>query len=225
MRTAVIIDIERQARRWKPALCSLFVLLGFACVSAHASLLIPIPMPQDDSSVKYSLWKDPAVAPTLEKDRMRDFDFEEEVRGCGEAELNRMFGPPVALEDCYVLPFVEHAAVGFSGLGYQGNERSYFLPVGNIGGLLVFPLGGRDYVSAVAFYLKTDGDFRPLRKMGDLKARRAWDDKKLGELKAAILEKINSEKISRTQLPGFKATLDPEASGFKSVPKVNTLGN
>jgi len=64
--------------------------------------------------------------------------------------------------------------------------NAYFLPVGEVGGLLVFPYGGRDFTSAVVLYLKTDSGFTALQKASDYPARRAWEIEHTGALRDYI---------------------------------------
>jgi len=153
---------------------------------------IQIPSPQDDADLKYSLWQDPVIAPTLESDRKTIYELEEMLHTSKESQLKAVFGPAKALDDSYVLPFCRHTGVGFSGLGYKGEEKMYFLPIGDIGGVLVFPYGDRDFISAVALYLKINDTFHPLKNRTDLKARREWDRKRFAQLETAILETIKT---------------------------------
>tara|TARA_R110002167_G_scaffold195709_2_gene398469 strand:+ start:1086 stop:1676 length:591 start_codon:yes stop_codon:yes gene_type:complete len=183
----------------------IYIFTVLACVSAQASLLLPIPSPQDDTALKYALWQEPAVASTLETERRELYELEEVLRTLKESQLKKVFGPEKPLEDSYVLPFCRHTAVGFSGLGYKGELKMYFLPIGNVGGVLVFPYGDRDFVSAVALYLKTDETFQPLRKQDSLEARQEWDHRRLAELKAVILKSIEipNKAVDSTANPTF----------------------
>lgn len=145
-----------------------------------------LPSPQDDATLKHLLWQDSLILPSVEIDREKLYKLEEVLRSCGESDLIRAFGPVGAIDDSYVLPCCRHAGVGFSGVGYKGKGNKYFLPIGDVGGVLVFPFGDRDLISTVALYLKTDGAFQPLKKPSDFMARREWELKKIDELKSII---------------------------------------
>ena len=148
--------------------------------------MIGLPSPHDESALKASFWKDPKNASLVETNRKAIYDLEEILLTMKESEIIKRYGPTKKLDDCYVLPFFRHRAVAFSGLGYKGNHEMYFLHIGEAGGVLVFPYGDRDFISAVALYLKTDESFISLKSQNDLTARRAWDQLKLAELSKII---------------------------------------
>lgn len=159
-------------------------LLAATC---HASLLIQIPVPLDDPDAKFELWAESASAEQIDGDRSNYQAIEEQLRTLPESRLKDLFGASQeVLPAGYALPVHHHSGVGFSGLGYRGGERSYFLPIANLGGLLVFPLGDKDYVSALVIYLKTDAEFVALRTSADYLARRAWEVARTEALKKHI---------------------------------------
>lgn len=186
---ARVAAFYRSAKNMRTSLGSSVFAFLFLCLPAWASLSIEIPAAQDDNNLKYALWTDAKIAPDVEADRKQVYALEEHLRIMKESSLKKAFGPPVALNDSYVLPFSRHTAVGFSGVGYQGNEQRYFLRIGDIGGILVFPYGDQDYVSAVAIYLKADDSFIPLKAENNIADRRKWDHKKLSELSALMNNK------------------------------------
>jgi hypothetical protein len=69
--------------------------------------------------------------------------------------------------------------------------RAYFLPIGDLGGLLVFPFGDRDFISAVVLYLKTDSEFVALRGASDYPARRAWELQRTDRIRKQIQDALS----------------------------------
>jgi hypothetical protein len=159
---------------------SRFITIAFAALllaaTCQASLNLPIPLPLDDGPSKSALWTAADTVKQIEADRKPYWALEEQLRTLPESKLKALFGASqVALPAGYALPIHHHSSVGLSGLGYRGQERSYFIPIADLGGVLVFPLGDKDFVSAVALYLKTDSGFIALRGSSDYPARRAWE--------------------------------------------------
>jgi hypothetical protein len=157
-----------------------FILIAFASlllvVTCEASLLIGIPMPFDYRSAKLAIETNSITAKQIQADRQQYDAIEEQLRKLPESRLKVLFGASQdTIPKGYALPAHHSDSVGFSGLGYEGGGRSYFIPIADLGGLLVFPLGRDDYVSSVTLYLKTDAGFIALRSSADYPARRAWD--------------------------------------------------
>jgi len=165
------------------------LLLAATC---HASLDLPIPLPLNDSPSKFALWTAAATAKQIEADRKPYWALEEQLKALPESKLKTLFGASQEmLPPGYALPVHHHSGVGFSGLGYRGQERSYFIPIADLGGVLVFPLGDKDFVSAVALYLKTDSDFVALRSSSDYPARRAWELQRTETIRKHIQEVLS----------------------------------
>lgn len=85
-----------------------------------------------------------------------------------------------------VLPITSRAAVAIPGIGYKGDGESYLLKLGEIGYVMVFPMGFKGLIGNVAIYLKTDKEFQPLRKPEDFKSRINWDKERLGKIEKLI---------------------------------------
>ena len=102
-------------------------------------------------------------------------------------EVQPLTGPPPG----YALPIHRPSGVGFSGLGYRGDMGAYFLPIGDSGGLLVYPCGAGDFISAVVLYLKTDPEFVALRGASDYPARRAWELQRTNALRKQIQDALS----------------------------------
>lgn len=164
----------------------LALLLATMC---EASFILPIPLPFDDGPAKFALWTAAATTKQIEADRKLYYALEEQLRTLPESKLKALFGTAqVSFPLGYALPVHHHSAVGLSGKGYQGKERSYFIPIADLGGILVFPLGDRNFVSAIALYLKTDSAFIALHNSSDYLVRRAWELKRTEAIQKHIKE-------------------------------------
>jgi len=157
-----------------------FILIAFAsllfAVTCEAGVIIGIGLPFDDRAAKLAVETNLITAKQIEADRQQYDAIEEQLRNLPESKLKALFG---ASQDTvpkgYALPAHHSEFASFSGLGYQGGERSYFIPIANLGGILVFPYGNDDRIASVTLYLKTDSRFTALRSSADYPARRAWD--------------------------------------------------
>jgi hypothetical protein len=161
-----------------------FLLLHAACT---AQVVGPLPLPYDDRVAKHGLWTDPHAAKQILADREAYHALEEQLRRLTEDQLAALFGasrPTTPAE--FALPVHRHAAFAFSGLGYHGNQGSYFLSIGEAGGVQVFPYGDGSFVSTVVLYLKVDSNFIALRSPADYERRRAWEVKRTETLRAQI---------------------------------------
>jgi hypothetical protein len=173
-----------------------FVALLIAS-TCQASVLVGLTLPFDDAPSKQSLWTDAATSKQIESDRKSYYALEEQLRTLPESKLQALFGAPKDVRQLtgppagYALPVHHHSAVGFSGLGYRGDMRAYFLPIADLGGLLVFPFGDRDFTSAVVLYLKTDSEFVALHAASDYPARRAWEVSHTDRLRKYIQEALS----------------------------------
>ena len=178
------------------------ILTALVLLSAQgiAGLSIGIPAPQDDIELKRSLWNRPDSRPQTEADFKSYYTFETSILKLSESKLLELFGPKIPMPEGgyphivpdrdYVLPIHRPNSVGFGGLGYAGDGKSYFLRIGEIGGALVFPYGREDGLSFVALYLKTDTAFLALKSLADLPARREWDKRRTSELQKFITDKL-----------------------------------
>ena len=177
----------------------LFALLLLS-EQGFAGLSIGIPVPQDDIELKRSLWERADSRPQTEADFQSYFTLETSISKLSESKLLELFGPKVPMPESgfshkvpdrdYVLPIHRPESVGFSGFGYEGDGKSYFLRIGDVGGALVFPYGREDHLSFVALYLKTDAAFIALKSLADLPARREWDKRRTSELQKFITDKL-----------------------------------
>lgn len=156
--------------------------------TAVASVDVGIPVPFEEAEVKFALWRDEAIHEEMKVDRELQWQLRELLRNVGERRLKALFYPEQAfVPPGYVLPVHHHAGVGFSGMGYVADGASYFLGVGDIGGVLVFPYGAHDSVSAAALYLKVDSAFVPLRSRAVYARRRRWELERMEALRRYIL--------------------------------------
>ena len=159
--------------RWLIVFIVAIIIPPSACL---ASVLQSIPLPLDDGAAKLAVWNAAGTTEQIKADRIPYWALEEQLRKLPESKLKALFGASVeAVPAGYVLPVQQHASVGFSGLGYRGQMRSYFIPIADLGGVLVYPCGDQDFISAVVLFLKTDADFIVLRTASDYPARRTWD--------------------------------------------------
>lgn len=154
------------------------LLIASTC---RASVSITLSLPFDDEASKQALWRDAGTSKQIEADRKSYYALEEQLRALSESKLQALFGAAIDVQEpigplaSYALPVHHHSSVGFSGLGYRGDGRAYFLPIGDFGGLLVFPFGNGKSISDLVLYLKADSEFVPLRGASDYPARRAWE--------------------------------------------------
>lgn len=212
----------------KPFFAILFAVLFLRGICT-ASVILAIPEPYDDGPVKREVWYDLETNQQVMSDRARYNDLERRVGVLSEIELQVMFGPakPV-FPALLVLPVHHRSMVGFSSLGYRGTGEPYFLAIGEVGGLLVFPYGDGSFISAVALYLKTDDGFVPLQKRTDYAARSAWEIRRTDELRQEIeasFAKLPPRQAVPVRLPsdaGQPLTL--EAKPILTAPRADRFG-
>jgi hypothetical protein len=148
------------------------LFLGLACEAASVT---GIPMPFDDRAAKLSVWTNSITAKQIEADRQQYDTIEEQLRKLPESRLKALFGAPqddVPKE--HAVPVHHRELVCLPGY-YPGKMRSYFLPISNFGGILVYTSGDGDFIASVTLYLKTDSGFTALRSSADYPARHTWD--------------------------------------------------
>ena len=154
-------------------------------------------LPFDDARSKNVLCTDAATSKQIESDRKSYYALEEQLRILPESKLQALFGVPKDVQPLtgppagYALPIHHPSGVGFSGLGYRGGMRAYFLPIGDFGGLLVYPYGAGGFIAAVVLYLKTDPEFVALLGASDYPARRAWELQRTNAVRKQIQDALS----------------------------------
>lgn len=148
-------------------------------------------MPFDDRAAKLAIWTNSITANQIEADRLQYDAVEGQLKKLPESRLKALFGAPqddVPKE--YVVPVHHRDMVSLPGY-YPGKMRSYFLPIANCGGILVFTFGDGNFIASVTLYLKTDSGFTPLRSSADYPARHAWDLQHTEIVRKYIQEVLN----------------------------------
>jgi hypothetical protein len=193
----------------KGSLVTGFIAITLVAAS-HAQVMMPVPQPTDDSDARLATWTSKATSEEIASDREAYFEIEGELQKIRESQLATLFGGSLdTVPPGYALPVHRNPCVGFSGAGYRGGLQSYFIPIEDLGGILVWPYGHNDYVSEVVLYLKTDASFVPLRCVADYRPRRKWEIQRTGALQRRIREVLNGRRPEEYRLPLTKETVAP----------------